>query len=114
MLQPEVSIPEAIFHHVSRPARYSGNEWNSTVKDWGSATLRVALCYPDVYEVGMSNLAIPVLYEILNTMPGVVAERVFPPWPDMEAELRQRGVKLFSLESRRPLCDFDVIAFFSS
>jgi len=106
-----VSIPNAIFHRVSRPARYSGNEWNSVVKDWDSASLRVALCYPDVYEVGMSNLAVPVLYEILNSLPGVIAERVFPPWPDMEAELREHGLKLFSLESHHALCEFDVIAF---
>ena len=106
-----MSIPNAIFHRVSRPARYSGNEWNSVVKDWDSASLRVALCYPDVYEVGMSNLAVPVLYEILNSLPGVIAERVFPPWPDMEAELREHGLKLFSLESHHALCEFDVIAF---
>lgn len=111
MRTPNVSIPNAIFHRVSRPARYAGNEWNSLVKDWDSASLRVALCYPDVYEVGMSNLALPVLYEILNAMPGVLAERVFPPWPDMEAALRQEGLKLFSLETRHPLCDFDVVAF---
>lgn len=106
-----MSIPEAIFNRVSRPARYSGNEWNSIVKDWDSASLRVALCYPDVYEVGMSNLAIPVLYGMLNAMPGVIAERVFPPWPDMENELRQQGLDLFSLESSHPLHEFDVIAF---
>ncbi|MFC2008560.1 TIGR03960 family B12-binding radical SAM protein [Chloroflexota bacterium] len=106
-----MSIPNAIFHRVSRPARYTGNEWNSVVKDWDSASLRVALCYPDVYEVGMSNLALPVLYEILNALPGVVAERVFPPWPDMEAVLRENSLKLYSLESRHPLCEFDVVAF---
>ena len=106
-----MSIPNAFLHRVSRPARYTGNEWNSIVKDWDSASLRVALCYPDVYEVGMSNLALPVLYEILNAMPGVVAERVFPPWPDMEALLRENSLKLFSLESRHSLCEFDVVAF---
>jgi len=106
-----VTIPESIFHNVSRPTRYAGNEWNSVAKNWDSASLRFALCYPDVYEVGTSNLAIPILYELLNAMPGVLAERVYPPWGDMEEQLRQRSLTLFSLESRHALHEFDVLAF---
>ncbi len=106
-----MTTPDSIFHQVSRPARYTGNEWNSSTKPWDSAELRVALCYPDAYEVGMSNLALPILYEALNSTTGVVAERVFAPWSDMEQVLRSSGQRLFSLESRHELSEFDVIAF---
>ncbi|TFH34422.1 MAG: TIGR03960 family B12-binding radical SAM protein [Dehalococcoidia bacterium] len=106
-----MSIPDSIFHQVSRPARYTGNEWNSIIKPWDSAILRVALCYPDSYEVGMSNLALPILYESLNSFPGVLAERVFAPWADMEQALRASGQHLFSLESKHSLSEFDVVGF---
>ncbi|NLE95900.1 MAG: TIGR03960 family B12-binding radical SAM protein [Dehalococcoidia bacterium] len=106
-----MSIPDSVLHGVTRPARYTGNEWNSATKPWDSASMRFALCYPDVYEVGMSNLALPILYECLNSLPGVLAERVFTPWADMEQALRSGGLRLFSLESRHCLADFDVIAF---
>ena len=106
-----MNFPDGAFHHVARPARYAGHEWNSILKDWDKASLRIALCYPDAYEVGVSNLALPVLYEILNSRRDIVAERVFAPWVDMEQVLRESGRKLFSLESRHELRDFDVIAF---
>ncbi|MDP6494888.1 MAG: B12-binding domain-containing radical SAM protein, partial [Dehalococcoidia bacterium] len=96
---------------VNRPGRYSGGEWNSVVKNWDTTRLRFALIYPDTYEIGMSNLAIPLLYGILNSQPDVLAERAFAPLPDMEAALRARGQLLFSLETKRPLRDFDVIGF---
>ncbi len=102
---------DSILHQVSRPARYSGGEWNSTVKDWDKTLIRVALSYPDLYEIGMSTLALPILYELINAQADVLAERVYAPWPDMEAVMREQGIPLFSLESRRPLKDFDVIGF---
>jgi len=102
---------DSILHQVSRPARYSGGEWNSTVKDWDKTPIRVALSYPDLYEIGMSALAIPILYELINSRADALAERVYTPWPDMEAAMRKQGIPLFSLESRRPLKDFDVIGF---
>ena len=111
MHEQRVNLPESVFNKVSRPARYTGNEWNSVTKPWERVSLRVALCYPDVYEVGMSNLALPVLYEMLNAWPDVLAERVFPPWPDMESLLRSGHAPLRSLESGRPLDQFDVVAF---
>src|SRR4030043_238346 len=95
----------------SKPARYSGGEWNSIVKDWQATPVRIALAFPDVYEVGMSNLALPILYKILNDQPDVLAERVYAPWVDMEALLRQHNIPLFSLETRHPLKDFDIIGF---
>jgi len=111
MQEQIVSLPESAFHQVSRPARYTGGEWNSVVRGWDSASLRIALCYPDTYELGMSNLALPVLYEILNRQPDVIAERVFAPWADMEELLRSSRQRLFSLETRHPLDEFDIVAF---
>ena len=102
---------DRILHRVTRPARYTGGEWNSSVKDWDETPIRVALSYPDAYEVGMSNMALPILYALLNSQPDVLAERVFAPWVDMAAAIREAGIPLFSLESRRPLADFDIIGF---
>ncbi len=101
----------SILNQVSRPARYVGGEWNSVAKDWDSIPTRIVLCYPDIYDIGMSNLALPILYEILNSQVDVLAERVYAPWADMEAVLRKQNIPLFSLESKRPLKQFDVIAF---
>ncbi|MDZ4230410.1 MAG: TIGR03960 family B12-binding radical SAM protein [Dehalococcoidales bacterium] len=102
---------DKILHQVTKPARYTGGEWNSIVKDWEKTPIRVALIYPDVYEIGMSNMALPILYELLNARPDVLAERAYAPWVDMAAALRSAGIPLFSLESRRPLKEFDIIAF---
>jgi radical SAM family uncharacterized protein len=100
-----------ILHQVIKPARYTGGEWNSIVKDWDKVGLKFALIYPDLYEIGMSNMALPILYELLNSQPDVLAERVFAPWPDMEAVMKEAGTLLFSLESKHSLRDFDVIGF---
>ena len=100
-----------ILHQVTKPARYTGGEWNSIVKDWDKTPIRIALIYPDLYEIGMSNMALPILYELLNSQPDVLAERVFTPWPDMATAMRQADIPLFSLESRRPLNEFDIIGF---
>ncbi len=100
-----------LLHQVSRPARYIGGEWNSIVKDWERAAIRIALAYPDTYEIGMSNLAIPILYDLLNKQPDILAERVYAPWVDMEAAMRRHHIPLFSLESKRPLKDFDIVGF---
>ncbi len=96
---------------VTKPARYTGGEWNSIVKDWDSCSVRWALAFPDTYEIGMSNLGMAILYEILNQQEGVLAERVYAPWVDMEASMRASGLPLFTLETRRPLAQFDVIGF---
>jgi radical SAM family uncharacterized protein len=106
-----LSYPNDILHQVTRPARYTGGEWNSIIKDWESAGIKVALAYPDLYEIGMSNMALPILYDLLNCQPDVLAERVYAPWADMEAALRKAGIPLLSLESKRPLNDFDIIGF---
>jgi len=106
-----MQIDDKILQGVVKPARYTGGEWNSTPKNWETADLRVALAFPDIYEVGMSNMAIPILYEIINNIPGALAERVYAPWVDMEQALRRHNHPLCSLETGRPLRDFDIIGF---
>ncbi|MFC1966006.1 TIGR03960 family B12-binding radical SAM protein [Chloroflexota bacterium] len=102
---------DTILHQVTKPARYTGGEWNSIVKDWDKTPIRIALIFPDLYEIGMSNMALPILYELLNSQLDVLAERAYAPWVDMEAAMRQADIPLFSLESKRPLKDFDIIGF---
>ena len=106
-----MTYPNNILYQVTKPARYTGGEWNSIVKDWDKTNIKIALSYPDLYEIGMSNMALPILYELLNSQPDVLAERVYAPWVDMEAVLRARGIPLASLESKRPLKNFDIIGF---
>ena len=96
---------------VQKPSRYLGNEINVPQKDWSGCRLRIALAFPDVYEVGMSHLGLPLLYHILNQKEWIGAERVFAPWPDMEASLRTKDKPLVSLESATPLAAFDVVGF---
>ena len=96
---------------VARPSRYTGGERNVPRKNPADVDLSFLLAFPDVYEIGMSHLGIRMLYDILNRRPDVLAERVFAPWTDMEALMRERGVPLFSIESQRPARDFDVIGF---
>ncbi len=103
--------PDSLLFRVSKPARYTGGEWNSIRKDWQKVQVRIALSYPDLYEIGISNMALPIIYRTLNRMPDVLAERVFSPWPDMAAALRAEGLPLLSLESGRPVKDFDVVGF---
>ncbi|HVO82978.1 MAG TPA: TIGR03960 family B12-binding radical SAM protein [Syntrophobacteria bacterium] len=96
---------------VQRPSRYLGTEVNVPNKQWEVCELRVALAFPDVYEVGMSHLGLPLLYEALNRLEWAGAERVFAPWPDMEAHLRSHRLPLASLESATPLNRFDIVGF---
>ncbi|MCL0069337.1 TIGR03960 family B12-binding radical SAM protein [Dehalococcoidia bacterium] len=102
---------DAILPRVIRPARYTGGEWNSIKKHWDSVDVRIALAYPDAYEIGMSNLGMAILYDLLNKESHILAERVYAPWTDMSAEMRSAGIPLFSLESRRPVRDFDIVGF---
>jgi len=94
---------------AEKPSRYVGSEFGSVAKDLSAARVTFALAFPDTYEVGMSNLGFRLLYHLLNDRPDVACERVFLPWPDMEGMLRARGLPLFSLESRAPVRDFDVL-----
>lgn len=101
----------AALTEVSRPARYLGGELGSLCKPADQVDVHMALAFPDVYDVGMSHIGFPILYTILNQLDGVAAERVFSPWPDMEKWLREHDQPLCSLESQRPLGQFDIIGF---
>jgi len=102
---------DKLLFQVSKPARYSGGEWNSIQKNWDSTSLKFALSYPDVYEIGMSNMAMGILYENINSRSDCLAERVFAPWPDMIRMLRKTQLPLQSIESGHSLSEFDVIGF---
>ena len=98
-----------ILPSVQKPGRYTGGELNQVVKDWDSTPVKVALVFPDLYDLGMSNLGIAILYDIINRREDALAERVFAPWPDMETALRGNGIPLYSLETKHALADFDII-----
>ncbi|MDI6827167.1 MAG: TIGR03960 family B12-binding radical SAM protein, partial [Armatimonadota bacterium] len=100
-----------ILPRVAKPARYTGGEFNAITKDLSGVDVKFALAFPDVYEIGMSNLGLRIIYEILNRRGDTAAERVFAPWPDMESEMRRCGLPLFSLESHTPVAEFDIIGF---
>ena len=102
---------ERILPRVQKPARYVGGEYNAILKDKAAVDTRIAFCFPDTYEIGMSNLGMRILYGVMNNIPGVWCERVFAPWGDMEAELRQAEMPLFALESGDPITDYDIVAF---
>ncbi len=102
---------EKLLISVRRPGRYIGREWNTVEKDSASVDVSVALTYPDAYEVGMPNLGLAILYEIINNDPKAVCERVFAPWPDMEEAIRESAGILWSLETKRPLNGFDIVGF---
>jgi radical SAM family uncharacterized protein len=106
-----ISLDPAILNRVSKPARYTGNEWNSIKKDHSGVKVTFALAMPDVYEVGMSNLGLKILYQILNSREDTAAERVYAPWVDMEAEMRAHRIPLFSLETFTPIIEFDFFGF---
>jgi radical SAM family uncharacterized protein len=104
---------DRVLHKVEQPARYTGGELNAIAKDWSDPAIRtkVALAFPDIYELGGSNLGLQVLYDRINRRPDLLAERVFCPWPDFEFYLRRDGIPLYGLETRHPLADFDVVGF---
>ncbi|WP_327090541.1 TIGR03960 family B12-binding radical SAM protein [Nonomuraea sp. NBC_01738] len=100
---------EALLPKVQKPIQYVGGELNSTVKDWDEADVRWALMYPDAYEVGLPNQGVAILYEILNELPGTLAERTYSVWPDLEALMRESGVPQFTVDGHRPVRAFDVL-----
>ena len=104
-------LEEQILPNVQKPARYTGGELNEIKKDWDKTDVKVCLSYPDTYEVGMSNMGLQILYHIINQTDFALAERSYTPWPDMEAKLRENKLALYSLESFKPLSEFDLIGF---
>ncbi|HSB00009.1 MAG TPA: B12-binding domain-containing radical SAM protein, partial [Anaerolineales bacterium] len=113
MLTPEQieSKLDRILLKVQKPGRYVGGELNSTVKDWDKVATRVALVFPDVYDIGVSNVGLKILYDQVNQREDALAERAYAPWLDMEALMRQHGIPLYTLESKQPLACFDLIGF---
>lgn len=102
---------EHILPKVQKPARYTGGEYNAVVKDKRTVDTRFALCFPDTYEIGMSNLGCRILYGLMNEQEGLWCERCYAPWGDMEEEMRREGLLLYALESGDPISDFDIIGF---
>ena len=102
---------ERILPRVQKPARYTGGEYNQIIKNKDEVDVRFAFCFPDTYEIGMSNLGMRILYGVLNEMPNVWCERVFAPWGDMEEEMRKANLPLWALESGDPVNEFDIVGF---
>ncbi len=100
---------DAILPKVQKPARYTGGELGEIKKNIDGDMVNIVLCFPDVYEVGMSHTGTKILYHIANNMADVYAQRCFSPWPDMESELKKANMPLYSLEEKTPLCDFDIV-----
>lgn len=107
--QIEITL-ERILPNVEKPGRYAGGELNSVVKDWAAITTRVCLAFPDIYDIGVPNLGVAILYDLINQRPDLLAERVYNPWSDMEAALRAAQVPLYSLESKHAVREFDLLA----
>lgn len=106
-----IALTPEVLQSVTKPARYTGNEWNAIKKDHANVSCTFALSMPDVYEVGMSNLGLKLLYEVLNSRDDIVAERVYAPWIDMEEKMRENNIPLYALESFEPIINFDFIGF---
>lgn len=102
---------QSSLNRVEKPGRYIGGEYNAEVKDWEKVDLKVALAFPDVYEIGISHLGLRILYELINNEADMVAERVYAPWIDFQELLREKSVRLYSLENKKALSEFDLIGF---
>ena len=107
----ELALSDEILLKVEKPARYIGNELNSIKKDKEKVAIRFAMCFPDVYEIGMSHLGVQILYDMFNKMEDVWCERVYSPWPDLHKIMKEEKIPLFGLESQEPIRDFDFIGF---
>jgi len=106
--QIEIKLDRLLLQ-VQKPGRYVGGEVNSVIKNWDSICTRVALVFPDIYDIGVSNVGLKILYDQVNQRPDALAERAYAPWFDMEKSMRTQGIPLYSLESKRPLAEFDLI-----
>lgn len=105
----KLALSDEILLQVEKPARYIGNEVNSVTKDCSRVDVRFAMCFPDVYEIGMSHLGIQIIYDMLNRFEDTWCERVYSPWPDLDAIMREKSIPLFALESQDPVKDFDFL-----
>ena len=106
----KLALSDDILMKVEKPARYIGGEVNAVVKNKEEVDMRIAFCFPDVYEIGMSHLGIQILYDMFNRFDGVWCERVYSPWVDLDAIMRKEHIPLFALESQDPIKEFDWLA----
>ena len=105
----KLALNDEILLKIEKPARYIGNEVNSVMKDPEKVSIRFAMCFPDVYEIGMSHLGIQILYDMFNRRDDVWCERVYSPWTDLDQIMREQKIPLFALESQDPIKDFDFL-----
>ena len=105
----ELALGDDILLQVEKPARYIGGELNSREKDLEQADIRFVMCFPDVYEIGMSHIGMQIIYDLLNRREDTLCERLFSPWMDLDKILRERSIPLFSLESQRPVREADFL-----
>ena len=105
----KLALSDDILMKIEKPARYIGNEVNAVVKDKSKVNVRFAMCFPDVYEIGMSHLGIQILYDMFNSMEDVWCERVYSPWVDLDKIMREQNIPLFALESQDPIKEFDFL-----
>ena len=109
MITEKLALSDDILMKIEKPARYIGCEVNAVVKDKSRVDVRFAMCFPDVYEIGMSHLGIQILYDMLNSWEDVWCERVYSPWVDLDAIMRKQQIPLFGLESQEPVKDMDFL-----
>ena len=107
----KLALSDEILLSVEKPARYIGNEVNMVKKDLSKIDIRFAMCFPDVYEIGMSHLGIQILYDMFNQRDDIYCERVYSPWTDLDQIMRERNIPLFALESQDPIKNFDFLGF---
>ncbi|MBO7274078.1 MAG: B12-binding domain-containing radical SAM protein, partial [Clostridia bacterium] len=110
-MNQSTKLNSTILKSVSKPGRYAGGEYGEIIKGKSDVKARFAFCFPDTYEIGMSNLGMRLLYGALNAQPDIWCERVFTPWTDMQEKMREHNLPLTALESGDPLADFDFIGF---
>ncbi len=108
-MKQKLALSDEILMNIEKPARYIGNEINSVVKDKSSVDIRFAMCFPDVYEIGMSHIGIQILYDMFNKYEDTWCERVYSPWVDLDKIMREKNIPLFALESQDPIKDFDFL-----
>lgn len=108
-IMSQLALSDEILMSIDKPARYIGNEWNMVKKDLSNIDIRFVMCFPDVYEIGMSHLGIQILYDMLNRREDVYCERVYSPWPDLHRILKERQIPLFSLETQQPVITADFL-----
>ena len=105
----KLALSDEILLEIEKPARYIGNEINSVMKNKNEVDIRFAMCFPDVYEIGMSHLGIQILYDMFNRREDTWCERIYSPWPDLDAIMRKENIPLFALESQDNIKDFDFL-----